>query len=166
MCWNTSFCSTQQYIGCAAYPNVTTNGYTGIECKAHSVAGSNFWCYLLNPNPAMLSAVYSANASELSFLQLGSDSKNHCTSVTATNLNDGSVTAKMIVASLERVTQRRDALQPIDFLIARGPWGVEELIGFHEKLGVLDPQQTELAMQKLAKAVNSGSVEDVILSAN
>ncbi len=142
--------SNHQYIACAVYPNITTNTSTAIECKARSDAGGNFWCYLLNPTPAMLSALSSVNENELSFLQLGSDSQNHCTNVTAAT----------IVYSSERVAQRREALQPIDVLVARGPWGIEELNSFHEKLGLLDPQQTELAMQKLAGAINSGSTED------
>lgn len=146
--------STDQYIGCAVYPNITTNASTQIECKAHSVAGGNFWCYLVNPNPVMVSAVGSANQNELSFLQMASDSQNHCTNVTATTL----------IGSSERVAQRRDALQPIDVLMARGQWGAEELISFHDKLGDLDSQQHELAMQKLARAISSGSTEDVILS--
>ncbi len=145
-----------QYIGCAVYPNITTNATTQIECKARSAAGGNFWCYLANPDPAMVSAVGSVNQSELSFLQVRADRQNHCTNVTATTL----------VGSSERAAQRRDALQPIDVLIARGQWGAGELISFHDKLGDLDTQQHELAMQKLARVINSGSVEDVILSTN
>jgi len=148
--------STHQYIGCAVYPNITINGYTGIECKARSDAGGNFWCYAVNADPAMLSALSSVNARKSSFLQLGSDSQNHCTYVTATANVDSSARAK----------QQRDALQAIDILMARGQWGTEELLVFHDKLAVLDPLQTEVAMQKLARFINSDKMEDVILSAN
>jgi hypothetical protein len=141
-----SSADTSPYIGCAVYPNVTTNAYTEIECKAHSAAGSNFWCYILNPSTAMLSALASAN--ELSFLEFGSDSQSHCTKITATTITE----------SPERVAQRRDALQAIDVLIARGEWGNEELSKFHEILSALDPPQAELALQKLASAVNSGTL--------
>ena len=148
--------SNHQYIACAVYPNITQNASTAIECKAHSVAGGNFWCYLVNPSPDMVSAVGRVNANKSSFLQLNSDNQGHCNHVTATTLS----------ASPDRLAQRSDALQPIDAMIAGGPWGIEELIGFHEKLSNLDPQQTELAMQKLAKAISSGGIEDPILSTN
>jgi hypothetical protein len=141
-----SSADSSPYIGCAVYPNTTTNAYTEIECKARSVAGSNFWCYIFNPSSTILSAL--ANANESSFLQFGSDRQSHCTYITATT----------IAESPERVAQRRDALQAIDVLIARGEWGNEELRQFHEKLGVLDPPQAELALQKLASAVKSGGL--------
>ena len=152
--------STHQYIGCAVYPNITTNLYTGIECKARSDAGGNFWCYAVNADPAMLSALGSVNSRKSSFLQLGSDSQNHCTYVTATT------TSVESSSSSPQAKQQRDALQAIDVLIARGQWGSEELLIFHDKLALLDPLQTELAMQKLARVIDSGKMEDVILSAN
>jgi len=77
----------------------------------------------------------------------------------------------VIVDSMrERIARKRGGvwqpLQAIDVLIARGQWGTEELLIFHDKLAVLDPVQTELAMQKLARVIDSGKMEDVILSAN
>ena len=144
--------SSRQSIGCAVYPNATRDTST-IECKAHSAGGGDFWCYLVNPNPAMLSAVTSVNQNKFSFLQVGSDSQNHCTYVTATALSE----------SPDQVKQGRDALQAIDASIARGQWGIKEYLGFYEKLGALSPPQAEVAMQKLASAIKSGSMEDIVL---
>jgi len=150
----TSADGNRQFIGCVVYPNVTRNAYTAIECRAHSAAGGNFWCYRVNPDPAMLSAVTSVNENELSFLLVGSDSQNHCTYVTATALSESADERK-----------QHDALQAIDASIARGAWGIEEYLGFHDKLGILDQPQAELAMQKLASAIRRGNV-DAVLSAN
>jgi len=41
---------------------------------------------------------------------------------------------------------------------------LRNIFSFHEKLGVLDLPQAELAMQKLATAIERGSVEDVLLA--
>jgi len=68
------------------------------------------------------------------------------------------VTTTTTTESSERVAQRREALQAIDAMIARGQWGSEERRKFHEELGILDPPQPELALQKLASAINSGSI--------
>ena len=55
--------------------------------------------------------------------------------------------------------QRQEAAQAVDGLIAGGNWGNEERNTFHQKLGQMNPQQREAAMQQLVQAINSGSLK-------
>jgi len=55
--------------------------------------------------------------------------------------------------------QRQEAIQAVDGLIASGNWGNEERNTFHQKLGQMNPQQREAAMQQLVQAINGGSLK-------
>jgi hypothetical protein len=60
--------------------------------------------------------------------------------------------------SQELVTQRRDAVAAIDGMIAGGVWGNEQRTSFREKLGVLDPEQSDHAIQELITGINAGTI--------
>ena len=61
--------------------------------------------------------------------------------------------------SPELVAQRRDAQTQINALVAGGVWGNEQRINFRQKLGVLDAEQREEAMQQLFSGINSGAIK-------
>jgi hypothetical protein len=60
--------------------------------------------------------------------------------------------------SQELVTQRREAVAAIDGMIAGGMWGNDQRASFREKLAVLDPEQTDHAMQELITGLNAGTI--------
>jgi hypothetical protein len=60
--------------------------------------------------------------------------------------------------SQELVTQRREAVETIDGMIASGVWGEEQRASFREKVGVLDPVQRERALQELITGINAGTI--------
>jgi hypothetical protein len=61
-------------------------------------------------------------------------------------------------ASAATLTERREAMQSIDSMVASGQWGNEERFGFQQRLMKLDPQQAELALQKVLVALNTGAI--------
>lgn len=60
--------------------------------------------------------------------------------------------------SQELVTQRREAAETIDGMIAGGVWGEEQRASFREKVGVLDSVQRERAIQELITGINAGTI--------
>jgi hypothetical protein len=62
-------------------------------------------------------------------------------------------------ASPELVAQRRDAQAQISALIAGSVWGDAQRINFRQKLGVLNAEQREQAMQELISGINSGAIK-------
>jgi hypothetical protein len=58
--------------------------------------------------------------------------------------------------SSAQLAQHREAEEAVDEVVAQGQWGEEERRMFYQKLSVLNAQETEQALSKLALAINSG----------
>lgn len=61
--------------------------------------------------------------------------------------------------SPELIAQQNQALQTIDMLVSGSQWGEQERMNLHQQLAVLDPEQAEQAMQKVVRAIDSGSMQ-------
>jgi hypothetical protein len=62
-------------------------------------------------------------------------------------------------ATPELLAQRRDAAEAVDALVSGGVWDSAQRRSLREKLPSLDPEQVELALQKLATGINSGEIQ-------
>src|ERR1700730_10242462 len=58
-------------------------------------------------------------------------------------------------ASAELVAQRREALQDIQGMIAKGEWGSTERASFHQSIAVLNPEQARQALQQVLIGLNN-----------
>jgi hypothetical protein len=63
-----------------------------------------------------------------------------------------------VPASAQLVAQRREALQDIQGMIAKGEWGSTERAGFQQRIAVLDPEQARQALQQVLIGLNNGSI--------
>jgi len=55
--------------------------------------------------------------------------------------------------------QQQEALLAASEIISSGQWGEQERNSFHQKLGTLDPEMREQAMQRLVQAIDSGTLK-------
>jgi hypothetical protein len=63
-----------------------------------------------------------------------------------------------VPASAELVAQRREALQDIQGMIAKGEWGSTERAGFQQRIAVLNPEQARQALQQVLIGLNNGTI--------
>jgi hypothetical protein len=63
-----------------------------------------------------------------------------------------------VPASAQLVAQRREALQDIQGMIAKGEWGSTERAGFQQRIAVLDPEQARQALQQVLIGLNNGTI--------
>jgi hypothetical protein len=78
----------------------------------------------------------------------------------ATNKQPATTAAKEEVpASAELVAQRREALQDIQGMIAKGEWGSTERARFQQSIAVLDPDQARQALQQVLIGLNNGTIQ-------
>jgi hypothetical protein len=64
-----------------------------------------------------------------------------------------------VPASAELVARRREALQDIQGMIAKGEWGITERVEFQQRLAVLDPEQAQQALQQVLIGLNNGTIQ-------
>jgi hypothetical protein len=64
-----------------------------------------------------------------------------------------------VPASPELVARRREALQDIQGMIAKGEWGTTERVEFQQRLAVLEPEQARQALQQVLIGLNTGAIQ-------
>jgi hypothetical protein len=64
-----------------------------------------------------------------------------------------------VPASAELVARRREALQDIQGMVAKGEWGITERVEFQQRLAVLDPEQAQQALQQVLIGLNNGTIQ-------
>lgn len=62
-------------------------------------------------------------------------------------------------ASAELVAKRRVAAEEIDSMIRGGTWGNEQRAAFHQRIGMLDPEQGARALREVTIALNNGTLD-------
>jgi hypothetical protein len=60
--------------------------------------------------------------------------------------------------SAEALERRNDAVQAIEGMLASGVWDPNQRRSFEQKVLLLDPNQREHALQRLATGINSGAI--------
>jgi hypothetical protein len=74
-------------------------------------------------------------------------------------VSSSSTASKLAIAPAAAPKQQQEALLAASEIIDGGQWGEQERNSFHQKLGALDPEMREQAMQRLVQAIDSGALK-------
>lgn len=62
-------------------------------------------------------------------------------------------------ATPELVAKRRVAAEEIETMIRGGSWGNEQRMAFHQRIGMLDPEQGARMLREVTIALNNGTLQ-------